>query len=56
MRTFIATLVLSFAAVTLFTGCSSETSTPDESDVSTNAPATPDTPDTPDTPAAPEQP
>ena len=47
MKTFIATLVLSFVTVAMFTGCSSETSTPSESDVPSEAPAAPEAPEAP---------
>ena len=50
MKTFIATLVLSFVTVAMFAGCSSETSTPSESDVPSEAPAAPEAPETPEAP------
>ena len=53
MKTFIAALVLSFVTVAMFTGCSSESSTPSESDIPNEAPAAPEAPETPEPPAAP---
>ena len=44
MKTLIATLVLSLATVTLFTGCKKQ------------EPAAPETPEAPQTPEAPEAP
>lgn len=54
MKTFIATLVLSFATVAMFTGCSSEQTDTDVPEVPTEE--VPDAPETDEAPAAPDAP